>query len=129
MTQHPALRRFHDSLTDAERREYGAFVSIDTSKPNPAGNLMAKKAEEVFVELLGKHNRMGLSCSPSPSATYAPSMFERDQGSQGIKKRAFADAMKRLLESGAIIIDTDGPPARQRKRLWVKGPHMKGGNV
>lgn len=106
------------------RWEQGAFLEVDTSKPNPAGNILARKADEVFIDLLAKFNRLGLSCSPSPSATYAPSMMEKDEGSQGLKKKAFTDAMRRLLDRGDIIIDTDGPPTRRRSTLWVKGAHM-----
>ena len=101
------------------RWEDGAFVGVDTTRPNPASGLMNRKAEEVFLRLLSKFNRNGQSCSPSPSATYAPTMMERDADAEGIKKAAFGQAMQRLLDRGDIKIIKVGSPAKSRKHLWV----------
>ncbi|WP_165603152.1 AAA family ATPase [Devosia elaeis] len=97
----------------------GAFVEVDTTRPNPASGLMNRKAEEVFVTLLSKLNRQGQRLSPSPSQSYAPRIMEMQPEAEGIKKKAFAAAQQRLLDSGIIKIIEEGPASRRYKRLIV----------
>jgi KaiC/GvpD/RAD55 family RecA-like ATPase len=97
----------------------GVFVVDDGTTPNPSAGLLNRKADEVFLDLLSMFNRLGQPCSPSPSVTYGPKRMDGHPDSAGIKKKAFEQAMHRLLKSGAIKIVHDGPPSKRRARLWV----------
>ena len=44
-------------------------------------------------------------------------MFAADQDANGIDKRAFADAMRRLFHDGKIKVQTFGKPSRQSARI------------
>ena len=101
------------------RWEQGAFVEVDATKPNPVGNLMAKKADELFVRLLSMLTRRGQSCSPSPSVTYGPKIMATLPEAEGMTKKSLEQAMHRLLGSGEVKIVEDGPPSKRRSRLLV----------
>jgi len=74
-------------------------------------------ADEVFLALLAKFMEQGRDVSPLPSPAYGPSVFAKETDAKGVTKRAFGEAMSRLLNSGAVRIEAHGPPSRQRKRL------------
>lgn len=80
-----------------------------------------EKADGVFLDILAKLVQQGREVSPNPSASYAPTMFEKHPDAGGIKKRVFAGAMERLLASNAIHVRTDGPPSKRRSKLAL-GP-------
>ena len=83
---------------------------------------IAKDAEcdETFLRLLDERAGQGLDVSAKPSVLYAPKVFADMPNNGGFAKRAFADAMQRLLQSGKIVQRTDGPQSRRRSRLVRK---------
>jgi hypothetical protein len=70
--------------------------------------------------LLDERAGQGLDVSANPSVLYAPKVFADMPNNGGFAKRAFTDAMQRLLQSGKIIQRTDGPHSRRRSRLMRK---------
>jgi len=102
------------------RWQDGVFVRDDGSAAaarEAAAEAKASVCEEIFLRLLREQVAKGWQFSPSPSATYAPTLFEGLPEAQGFKSKAFKGAMDRLLSVGAIQIEEDGPPSRRRKRL------------
>jgi len=78
------------------------------------------ECEETFLRLLDERAGQGLDVSANPSVLYAPKIFADMPNNGGFAKRAFVDAMQRLLQAGKIIQRTDGPKSRQRSRLVRK---------
>jgi RecA-family ATPase len=102
----------------------GAFI-LD----GPAGGFdklaADAKAERVFLDLLVKFTEQGRDVCDTPGHNYAPTEFA-DQGSDSLNRNALKSAMKRLLFSKRIRVETFGPPSRRRKRLVIESP--KGSN-
>jgi RecA-family ATPase len=84
------------------------------------------KAERVFLDLLTAFKHQGRDVSAKPSRTYAPVVFERNPGAEGVTKRAFESAMERLLTRGSIYVDTSGPPSKPRSRIAITSPTESG---
>jgi RecA-family ATPase len=80
------------------------------------------KAERVFLDLLASFQAQHRDVSPKQSNTYAPSVFEKHPAAEGIKKRAFANAMERLLSANRITVEPVGPPSRRHSRLMITLP-------
>jgi RecA-family ATPase len=78
------------------------------------------ECDETFLRLLDERAGQGLDVSANPSVLYAPKIFADMPNNGGFAKRAFIDAMQRLLQSGKIIQRTDGPHSRRRSRLVRK---------
>lgn len=70
--------------------------------------------DRIFMEILNRRMRLGLSVSYKPSSTYAPVVFEGDENACGIKRRQFERSMIRLKEGGMIDFIEDGPPSKRR---------------
>lgn len=100
------------------RWEAGAFVADSTDSPL-AASLMARKAEEVFLALLSKFNRLGQRVGVSTGTSYAPAKFAKHDDAKGISKKQLERAMQHLLEAGKIKLIWEGPPSHQRQRLIV----------
>lgn len=100
----------------------GVFVRDDdqTSMKGTSTAAEASAADDVFLDLLRKFTDQGRTVSPSPSASYAPVLFERHPEARGFKKRALAQAMERLLSGGQIAVEMFGPPSKQRQRLILQ---------
>ncbi|AVA21195.1 AAA family ATPase [Rhizobium sp. NXC24] len=94
----------------------GVFV-LDDGKPAAGSMLLAAKAERVFRDLLSLFNRTGQNVSDVTGTNYAPAKMAKHPDAAGIGKKALADAMQRLLDSGDVRIVMEGPASRQRKRL------------
>jgi RecA-family ATPase len=77
------------------------------------------KAEEVFIELLGRLNEQRQTASPNKNQTFAPLVFSKHPDSQGVSKAAFERAMQVLLSAGRIKIVDEGPQSRRYKKLVV----------
>ena len=99
----------------------GVFV-VEGSEAGGDPMIARAKAERVFLTLLSKYNFQGRSVSASTGHGYAPKVFQAEAAKQGISKRALADAMERLLDSGRIVVETYGPPSRQARRLVASTP-------
>jgi hypothetical protein len=59
----------------------------------------------------------------SSGANFAPTIFERDDDAEGVKKAAFSRAMGRLLKDNRIHIEPVGPPSKRRAKL-TPGPDL-----
>lgn len=92
--------------------EDGLFVS-DASSPASSNEMI----DDVFMAILERRMKLGMFVSPKPSPTYAPTVFVRDEGAQGISKREFENAMMRLKEVGKIDFITEGPESKQRTHI------------
>src|SRR5262249_32626665 len=98
------------------RWQNGVFVPVGSIKS--LDKMVAdQKAEQVFLTMLGKFNDQSRNVSPSPSKTYAPTMFAAQDDAEGIKAKAFERAMSRLLGDNRIHIAEEGPPSHKRQRL------------
>ena len=97
----------------------GVFV-VD-SPDSPARAAKSTKADVVFMQLLARFNEQGRNVSATPSNTFAPSLFEQEPDSEGIRKKVFTEAMNRLLKEGRIRIETTGPKSKERKILVLVG--------
>ena len=76
------------------------------------------KADQVFLELLHRFSAQGRNVSATPtSPTYAPAAFAKDPEFKGVKKEAFAEAMRRLFASNKIRVEPYGRPSREYSRI------------
>jgi RecA-family ATPase len=74
--------------------------------------------EDVFLSVLSKLTKRGIDVSPLPTShAYAPTLIARDPGTKAIGKRAFADAMGRLLDRERIYVEEVGRAGREKKVL------------
>jgi RecA-family ATPase len=95
----------------------GVFVPVAT--PTSRDRMYADvKVEAEFLHLLERYETQNQPLSPHPTSpsNYAPAVFAKRRESR-TSKRAFEQAMQRLIEVGRIRIDTYGPPSKQRSRL------------
>jgi hypothetical protein len=83
--------------------------------------VVAAKAESAFIACLRTFEEQGRRVSPNPSASYAPSVFEKEPEAEGVKKVALARAMSTLLKQNRIHVENTGRPSRPVERL-VLGP-------
>ena len=75
------------------------------------------KAEAVFMKLLREFTTQGRNVNHAGAQTYAPTVFSKHPGSDGVTKRAFTTAMDGLLASKKIEIVKSGPPSRPTSQL------------
>lgn len=100
------------------RWQDGAFA-LDDGKPTMAAELIARRDDELFRELLSAINRTGQRVAPTKGVNYAPSVMTLRPEAKGTSKKAMEAAMHRLLAAGLIKVILDGPPSKQRQRLIV----------
>jgi RecA-family ATPase len=97
----------------------GAFVM--EAAPGSLEQLATdKKADELFLALIGKLTRQGRIVSHKKNANnYAPNVFanEADAKAANIRRPMLERAMARLFEANKIIAQTYGPPSRQSSKL------------
>jgi RecA-family ATPase len=77
----------------------------------------AEKAEFVFMKLLRSYVSKGMKVNFSGGSNYAPSMFARDPGCEGLSRKCLALAMSSLLAQGQIRNIQEGPKSRPTTRL------------
>src|SRR5262249_31901008 len=94
------------------RWKAGVFV------PEPSTGSLDKlaadtRAEETFLALVGRFSEQGRAVSASSTANnYAPNVFSKDPGANGVHKRDFVNAMNRLFHSRKIRVEQYGRPSR-----------------
>jgi len=98
------------------RYSLGRFVPVspETSLDRAAA---AAKAERVFLRILDEHTGQGRFVSPSPSSTYAPTVFSKRKAAEGCTKRELAAAMETLFERGEIEVAEHGRGASLRRHI------------
>jgi RecA-family ATPase len=98
------------------RWERGVFVPEGgASAPQQAAS--QNKIDRLFIQLLEERNAQGRWVTPNKAAGYAPKELATMPGAEGATAEAFGKAMERLLAAKQIIVDTFGPPSKQRQRL------------
>jgi RecA-family ATPase len=77
------------------------------------------KVDDLFLMLLDRAVARDLLVSPNRSNRFAPTEFlkEPEAAAQGVTKAQFEASMKRLIDSEAIRIITEGPPSRRSQHL------------
>ena len=107
------------------RRRDGAFAyegkeGGDTTPYDRAAT--SAKAERVFLALLTAYEEQGRYVSYKPGPNYAPTVFEKDDDADGVKRNALTRAMTKLLKDNRIHIGkTVGAPSKQTVKLAL-GP-------
>jgi RecA-family ATPase len=74
-----------------------------------------RKAEHVFLELLGRFTRQNRFVSDKPSSTYAPAVFSRENEAKccALSNKALEAAMRRLFQANKIRNEPSGKPSRK----------------
>lgn len=91
----------------------GIFVAAEV--PTQAEHYA--KAESVFLKLLVELTAQGRRVNTSGGQTYAPTVFAAHPNSDGITKRAFKDAMEKLLATGRVVTVETGPASKRRSHI------------
>lgn len=94
------------------RWEGGVFVA-DEAEGLLDRMAATMKAERVFLALLREVNKQGRRVNSAGGLNYAPKAFAEHPDSEGCTKKALRIAMERLLASGKISVEHDGPPSRR----------------
>jgi RecA-family ATPase len=96
----------------ALRWQHGVFIAqeAETGLDRMAATA---KAERVFLKLLRLFADQGRRVNSKGGPNYAPKVFAGHPDCEGVNKRAFGQAMERLLSGGAIAIAEEGPPSRR----------------
>jgi RecA-family ATPase len=95
----------------------GAFLTLGAPETLDRAELSAK-TDSVFLALLAKTQGEGMPVCPSLTArNYAPTVFAKHPASQGMPKKAFEQAMHRLLAAEVIKTVEYGKPSDRRKKL------------
>jgi hypothetical protein len=101
------------------RWERGVFVP-EGSASAPQQAAAQHKIDQLFIRLLEERNAQGRWVTPSKASGYAPKELGTMPGAEGCTAAALANAMERLLtDPKRIIVETFGPPSKQRQRLVV----------
>ena len=77
------------------------------------------KAERVFLTLLSQAQDQGRKVNHSGGQTYAPKVFAAHPDAEGVTKRTFGQVMEKLLATGKVRINEEGPPSKRRQFLAV----------
>lgn len=98
------------------RWEDGSFV-LQGSLSAPQQAATFAKIDDLFLKLIEERNAQGRWVTPNKATGYAPKELATMPGASGCTAPAFTNAMERLLTAKRIIIETFGPPSKQRQRL------------
>lgn len=94
----------------------GVFVMVAAKSNEPAHKKTAEDAaDQLFLELLADFTAQGRTVSPeSSSRTNAALQFANTPKGKEFDRRGFDRAMQRLFEAGRIVVETVGPPSKQK---------------
>ena len=105
----------------------GVFVSAEPG--GIFGTIQRRKAETVFLDLLGKFEADSRPVSDSSRAgNYAPRLFAKRPEREGFAKADFERAMEALFAEGRIKIEAYGRSGDPRRRIAIVQPLTNGGN-
>lgn len=104
--------------------EDGCFVmeGSDAGRATPYRAAAQQGLDDLFVRLLEERNAQGRWVTPNKAAGYAPKELAAMPAAGGATAMALAHAMERLLTAKRIIVETFGPPSKQRQRLVATLP-------
>jgi RecA-family ATPase len=99
--------------------EDGCFVmeGSEAGQAAPYRAAAQQGLDDLFVRLLEERNAQCRWVTPSKAAGYAPKELAAMPAAGGVTAVALAHAMERLLTGKRIIVETFGPPSKQRQRL------------
>jgi RecA-family ATPase len=100
----------------------GVFVREDNEAGAPSSASDNKLADDTFLELLSLFESQGRNVSPNGSKSYAPKVFSEHPNSKGVRSKAFAISMERLLRDKKIWVEPVGPPSKRASRLTSVKP-------
>lgn len=84
------------------------------------------KADRVFLKLLAEAVALGQNVSPAPTSNnFAPTLFAKNPARDGMTKKAFEAAMRRLVKAGSVIVQAYGRPSEPHNRLAPAGPESE----
>jgi RecA-family ATPase len=95
------------------------FATAAASQAAPYRAAAEQGLDDLFVRLLEERNTQGRWVTPNKAAGYAPKEFATMPGAGDCTPAALANAMERLLTAKRIIVETFGPPSKQRQRLII----------
>jgi RecA-family ATPase len=107
------------------RWERGVFVP-EGSASSPRQAAAEQKINDLFVRLLEERNAQARWVTPVKAIGYAPKELAAMPSAEGCTAAALANAMERLLTAKRIIVETFGPPSKQRQRLIVNARQNSG---
>jgi RecA-family ATPase len=107
--------------------ERGVFVPEGMASPAERAAADAP-ADDAFLNCLRAALDQGLRVGPSPSVIWAPKVFEKMPEARGLRAKELDKAMRRLLPAKRIVIETSGPPSRQRQRIVLPQLSQNTGN-
>jgi RecA-family ATPase len=97
-------------------------VLVPESVPGTLDRMAAHaKADREFLHYLARVIAQGDSVSHRPSPSYAPTVMARRFAEDGARKGELEKAMSRLMNSGKVRVEEDGPPSKRRSRLVLAG--------
>ena len=95
------------------------FVTDQLGAASPYRAAADQSLDDLFMRLLEERNAQGRWVTPNKAAGYAPKEFATMPGAGNCTAAALANAMERLLTAKRIIVETFGPPSKQRQRLII----------
>lgn len=118
-----AKKANYSALGETITLEWKAGLFVPVHSPTGLDKLaLEAKADDVFLMLLKRLNSQGRNVSAVKGTTFAPALFAGEPDSQGVSNKQFDAAMRRLLKSETIKVETFGPPSRSRTRLILVEP-------
>jgi RecA-family ATPase len=97
----------------------GLTFTTATGQATPYRAAAEQSLDDLFVRLLDERNAQGRWVTPNKAAGYAPKELATMPGAADCTPAALANAMERLLTAKRIMVETFGPPSKQRQRLVV----------
>lgn len=92
-------------------------VFTEFAVDDAAVSMANRQVDDVFMKIFWKLTSIGHKFSPKRSNAYAPTNFAKHPDAGGYSKTKLEQAMNRLLESGTLKIEEQGPPTRRTSVL------------
>lgn len=97
-------------------------VLVPESMPGTLDRMATNaKADRQFLDYLGRLTAQGEAVTSHTSPSYAPTIMSKRFAEEGARKSELEKAMARLLNSGKVRVEEDGPKSKKRRRLVLAG--------
>lgn len=100
------------------RWQDGVFVA-DAVESGLDRKATGAKAERVFLKLLTLFAEQERTVSPSPSVSYAPTVFAKHPEAEGMTKKALETAMNALFSAERIKVEKQGRASKERNCIVI----------
>lgn len=109
-------------LTVDIRWDRGRFVALDDfivegAEVGDPSETKIERAERVFLKLVKQFGAEKRHASPALGMNYAPTVFARHPGAEGVHKNYLEMAMNNLFARGVLLVDRTGSPSKQRQNI------------